>query len=185
MWRFLHRNDLKSAGAIFGAAAACIVGVSLAGHAARALEQPVQEQLSRTGPANHAVIIREHAGWDRNCDAVAHPALYLDAPPRHGSVCARDEEIRIRTMAAGTEAQCIGRLVRGVRLVYRPDAGFSGDDVLQYAVQYPALRKTVAVSIAVTRDAVGGAGAFASMAAPALPVHQPPGPVPPCAETIF
>ncbi len=176
MWRFLHRHDFGVAGAIFGAAFCLAAAAS-----ARAAE--VTEQLVKSGQAGGAVIIREHAGWDRDCGAVPHPALYLDEPPRHGSVCARAAEIRIQTLAAGTQAQCIGRLVRGVRLVYRPDAGFAGGDVLRYAVQYPALRKTVAVSIAVAPETPSAANAQASVAA--APPHQPPGPVPDCAELLF
>ncbi len=177
MWRFLHRHDLRLAGAIFGAAFCC--AAVMAG--AQAFQ--AEEQLAKSGQADNPVIIREHAGWDRNCDAVAHPALYLDEPPRHGSVCTRAAEIRIQTLAAGTQAQCVGRVVRGVRLVYRPDAGFAGGDVLRYVVQYPSLRKSVAVSIAVTPEPPSATNALASVPAPAA--HQPAGPVPPCAELLF
>jgi hypothetical protein len=181
MWRFLHRHDLGLIGAL--AAALCLAGLTLSARAIdAAAEQAAEEQLAKSGQADHAVIIREHAGWDRDCAAIAHPALYIDEPPRHGSVCVRAAEIRIQTLAAGTQGQCIGRLVRGVRLVYRPDAGFAGGDGLRYAVQYPSLRKTVAVSIAVTPQAPSAANAQASMGAAA---HQPAGPVPDCAELLF
>lgn len=176
MRRFLHRHDLRLAGALLGAA------VCVAAGAARAIDA-AEEQLAKSGQADRTVIIREHAGWDRNCDAVAHPALYLDEPPRHGSVCARLAEIRIQTLAAGTQGQCIGRVVRGVRLVYRPDAGFAGGDGLRYAVQYPSQRKSVAVSIAVTPEPPSATNAQASVGAP--PSHQPAGPVPACAELLF
>ncbi len=173
MWCFLHRHGLKFAGAL----ALCLAGMTLS---ARAVD--AAEELTTSGQAGRPVIIREHAGWDRYCEAIAHPALFLDEPPRHGSVCARIAEIRIQTLAAGTQAQCIGRVVRGVRLVYRPDAGFAGGDGLRYAVQYPLQRKSVAVSIAVTPEAPSAANAQASMA---LPSRQAAGPMPECPELMF
>src|SRR5208282_519908 len=97
-----------------------------------------EEQLSRTGQADHPIVIREHAGWNKDCEAIAHPALYLFEPPRHGNVCARIANIKISSMYIGTESQCIGHLIRGVRLIYRPDTDYAGDDGLRYAAQYPS-----------------------------------------------
>jgi hypothetical protein len=143
------------------------------------------ERVLSRGPGD-PVVIREHAGWDRNCDLIAHPALYLDEPPRHGSVCARIAVIRIRSMAAGTESQCIGREVRGVQVVYRPAAGYAGGDTMRYAAQYPALRRTVAVSIAVAPGETASTGAAASRMLTASPAdHQAAGPVPECAPLSF
>lgn len=151
---------------------------------ARAADAPHEEQFVAAGSVNHAIVIREHAGWNSNCDAIAHPALYLDEPPRHGSVCARVEDINISSIYAGTESQCIGRRVRGVRLVYRPDAGFVGGDGLRYAVQYPSRRRSVAVNVTVA-DKVPAAAVPSSMAAPPAFARQMSGPVPTCTELMF
>jgi hypothetical protein len=154
-----------------------------AGASARAADET--ERALSHGSAD-PVVIREHAGWDRNCAPIAHPALYLDQPPRHGSVCARIAVIRIRSMTAGTQAQCIGHKVRGVQLVYRPAAGYAGGDAMRYAAQYPSLRKTVAVSIAVEpREATGSDAVASSMIARAPMLRQPPGLVPDCAPLSF
>lgn len=130
--------------------------------------------------ADRATVLREHAGWDRNCEAIVHPSLYLNAPPRHGSVCARIENITIKSMVVGTEAQCIGREVRGVRLIYRPDAGFSGGDDLSYAVQYPSVRRAIALRVTVAAER-----ASQPVAALPSPPRQAAGPVPPCTELMF
>jgi hypothetical protein len=126
MWHFLHRQHVKPVYVFYGVIpvailAAVIIATCLSGLVCEAEAQ--EELLLKTGQANHPILIREHAGWNRDCDAIAHPALYLYEPPRHGSVCARIENIKIHSMYVGTESQCIGRLVRGAQLIYRPDAG--------------------------------------------------------------
>ena len=143
------------------------------------------ETLSRSGPANQPLVIREHAGWDRDCGAIAPPALTLDTPPRHGFVCARGEDVRIKALYLGTEAQCIGRLVRGVRLIYRPDLGFSGDDRWRYAALYPSLRRDVAVDVTVTGVARAPSVTGSVTASVTARARQPAGPVPPCADLMF
>jgi hypothetical protein len=174
--RCFHRHDL-------GIVAALLVAGLLGVMAPAWAQTNNSEQLSRAGLVDRPVIIREHAGWDRDCAAIAPPVLTLDAPPRHGYVCARAEDITVRSMVAGTEAQCIGRLVRGVRLIYRPDAGFSGDDGLRYAALYPSLRRSVSVSVTVGRPGAGITGSLPTHLT--APSHQPAGPVPPCADLLF
>lgn len=176
--RRFHRHDLGIVAALLVAG---LVGFIVPVRA----QDNGNEQVVRAGSPNRPVVIREHAGWDRDCAAIAPPVLTLDAPPRHGYVCARAEDITVRSMVVGTEAQCIGRLVRGVRLIYRPDLGFRGDDGLRYAALYPSLRRSVSVSVT-----VGGQGAPADITGSlpthlTAPSHQPAGPVPPCADLLF
>jgi hypothetical protein len=159
--------------------AACISGLA---PEARAQE----EQLSRTGQADQPILIREHAGWSTDCDAIAPPMLYLYEPPRHGSVCARAENIRIHDMYAGTESQCIGRLVRGVQLIYRPDQGYTGGDGLRYAAQYPSVLRVVAVMVKVTAyPSVAPGMAPSNIAAPIPQTAEAPAPVPVCDALVF
>ena len=146
-----------------------------------------EEQLSMAGQAGQPILIREHAGWNKNCEAIAHPALYLSEPPRHGQICARIENIKISSMFVGTQPQCIGRLVRGVRLIYRPDAAYAGDDNLRYAAQYPSVLRGVQVQVTVSANAADAPSALPSnnIIIPTAQARQAPGPVPDCAEPIF
>lgn len=178
MRRFLSWRHVTVVGAMFGAA--IVIGVA---GPARAQD----EQFAASGSSGRQILIREHAGWDRDCAAIAHPALYLDEPPRHGYVCAHVSDITIRSMYVGTASQCIGRLVRGVRLVYRPDAGYAGGDRLRYAAQYPSVRRmvSVAVTVAAPGAAVTTGSLPPSLSASALPAHQPAGPVPACADLMY
>lgn len=188
MWRFLHRQQLKFArrgnGAMSSAILAALSHVVLLGFAQEARAQ--EEQLSIAGRADHPINIREHAGWNRSCEAIAHPVLYLSEPPSHGNVCARIENIKISSMYVGTESQCVGQLVRGVRLIYRPDATYAGDDGLRYAAQYPSVLRTIQVQITVAAHTTSAPNALPSnVIAPMPQLRQSPGPVPACAEPIF
>jgi hypothetical protein len=188
MWRFLHRQQSRFVcrrnGAMSFVGLASVIAGSVLGLAHDAWAQ--DEQLSIAGQADRSIVIREHAGWNRGCEAIAHPALYLSEPPSHGSVCARIEDIKISSMYVGTESQCVGHLVRGVRLIYRPDATYAGDDSLRYAAQYPSVLRTIQVQIAVAAHAAGATGAVPSnVVAPMAQARQAPGPVPACADPIF
>ena len=118
-----------------------------------------------------------------DCGAIAHPALYLNEPPRHGHVCARVENIKVRSMYVGTESQCIGRVVRGVQLIYRPDTGYTGNDDLRYAAQYPSVLRNVSVIVTVTAYPPGAAPS--GVTAPMPQARQPSGPVPACDELVY
>lgn len=177
-----HRHGLGKAAA---PTVAVLLLLAAAAHAGDSGPEAAGERLSRSGPANQPLIIREHAGWDSDCGAIAPPALTLDTPPRHGFVCARSEDIRIEALYLGTEGQCIGRRVRGLRLIYRPDLGFSGDDRWRYAALYPSLRRSVAVDVTVTGVARAPSVAGSVTASVTAVAHQPAGPVPPCADLMF
>jgi len=144
-----------------------------------------EERLSASGPADHQILIREHAGWDHNCEAAAHPTVHLDEPPLHGNVCAEIENIQIRSMYYGTQSQCIGRQVRGIRLIYSPHPGYAGADGIRYSVQYPSERRSVSVTVTVMPEQpTAGRAMQSSVGAPVPDVRQPPGPVPGCAGFV-
>ncbi len=186
MWRFFDREHLKAIcaryGATAGATPAAVIASCLLGPACQA--GTLEEQISRNGQADHSIVVREHAGWDMDCAAIDHPALYLDEPPRHGRVCARIQDIKIHAMYVGTQAQCIGHLVRGVQLVYRPDAGYAGDDMLRYAAQYPSVLRTVSVVVTVTAPGAPSPAA-SSIATPLSQPRQTSGEIPACEDLMF
>jgi hypothetical protein len=141
------------------------------------------EQLVKAGAANRPLLIREHAAWNMDCRAIPYPALHLDQPPQHGAVCARVADIMVRSMYAGTEAQCIGRVVQGLRLIYVPQPGFTGRDRLQYSVQYPSAHRSVSVTVSVGARA-GTQLLPLDTVGTAPDMGQMPGPVPPCAAPL-
>ena len=168
-------------GAVPSAVLAAVIIMCLSGFLSDA--QSEEEQLSKTGEIDHQIIIREHAGWNMDCAAIAYPALYLNEPPDHGRVCARIENIKVHSIYIGTESQCIGRVVRGVQLIYRPDPGYAGNDALRYAARYPSILRMVSVMLTLTAYPPGAAPS--SMTTPVRQQRQSSGPVPACDELIF
>lgn len=143
------------------------------------------EPILSAAPAPRALLIREHAGWNKDCEAIALPPIYLFNAPHHGKICARPQEIKITSMVLGTEGQCIGRMVRGVRLIYQPDGNFAGEDNLLYAIQYPSALRQVAVTVTVTADPAASNSSLSEVIEPSSPAARAPLPVPPCAEMLF
>jgi len=180
MWRSLHRRQLRRRNGARSVAVLAALTFLCSMHLVD-LARAQEERLVVAARANSAIVLREHAGWNRRCEAIAHPALYLAEPPSHGSVCARIEDIRISSMYVGTESQCVGHRVLGVRLIYRPDPAYAGDDSLRYAAQYPGALRAIQVRIAVA--APGAAPSV--IVAPVSQERQAPGPVPACVDPIF
>jgi hypothetical protein len=100
MWRSFDRQHCGLISALRGtvpsAVLAAVIIICLSGFLSDA--QSEEEQLSKTGEIDHQIIIREHAGWNMDCAAIAHPALYLNQPPDHGRVCARVENIKVHSI---------------------------------------------------------------------------------------
>jgi hypothetical protein len=135
--------------------------------------------------AGRSILIREHAGWNKDCDGVAPPPVFLFSPPRHGKVCARAEQIKITSMYAGTQGQCIGHLVRGVRLIYQPEGDFAGEDSLLYAVQYPSVLRTIAVKVSVAGYQAQTSNVAPPEAGAPKQTSGTPEPIPACTELLF
>ena len=180
MRRIFDRRGCKHYLILSGALCAAALAAFLAAFVLPARAD--EEQLVKAGAANRPLLIREHAAWNMDCRAVPYPTVRLERPPRHGAVCARTADITIRTMYAGTEAQCIGRVVQGLRLIYFPRPGFTGRDRLQYSVQYPSVRRSVSVSVSV--GAGQGVMLPAGTVGAAAEAGQMPGPVPPCEAPV-
>ena len=163
---------------------AAAIAACLPGLATEAWAQ--DEQLSRAGQSGHPIVVAEHAGWSSDCDAVAPPTLYLYESPRHGSVCTRVANIKVHAMYAGTESQCIGRVVRGVQFIYRPDRGYTGNDGLRYAAQYPAALRMMSVAITVAAQSRAAPSTVPSNIMEPTPRSVPSAiPVPVCDALIF
>ena len=130
-----------------------------------------------------SVVVREHAGWNADCSAIPPPPLLLITPPLHGMVCAKADVITVTSIFAGSAAQCIGRKVSGVKLIYQPDASFAGDDAMVYAVRYPARFRAISVKVNVGAS-VPSTVSSADADVPAQ-LRQSPGAMPTCPEFVF
>lgn len=143
----------------------------------------VPAESLKSAAAERPIIVREHAGWDMGCNGIAAPPLFLITPPSHGRVCARAQMVTIASLQDGTETQCIGRDVSGVRLIYLPDTVPGGRDVLVYGVQYPSRFQAISVKV----DVGGAEGGKISIenVPPAGRTPQMAGPMPVCPQLVF
>ena len=82
-------------------------------------------------------VIGEHARWNELCRALDAPLVILERASLHGSICVRHDLVTSIQTRSGRAANCIGRRLNGVLIVYRPKPGFSGTDTLRYGLEFP------------------------------------------------
>jgi len=86
--------------------------------------------------AGQEVIFDRHARWrSADCSEGPPPVIQIDSPPRHGKVLTRPGAYTPTTSSDG-DTHCLGRLMKGIFLVYQPDDGFVGTDSLSYTVDF-------------------------------------------------
>lgn len=129
------------------------------------------------------VALRGYWRADKNCEPrEPPPALLLDKPPEHGTVCFRRDVVKMQNVVVGEGLQhCIGRQIRGLKVVYRSKAGYSGPDEVRYTVVFPKAKQTVLVDVTVQP------GEFRSNDNPVAPPDDPlqsAGPMPECAALV-
>jgi hypothetical protein len=142
-------------------------------------------QPSKTGKANHELVLRTYGKHDPNkdCASLEPPRINLDQPPIHGVVCLRRTDYTIRWVCSNRSAHCVGRKANGVSVVYLPRHGYIGADTLVYTVHMSPGPVTFNTSLTIEPDAPPSPGASAvpaDISAPAGDTPQSPGPIPMC-----
>lgn len=128
--------------------AATLVVAAIALPAAVALAAP-SEIISFVTPSGVSRLIGEHGRWDDTCRALDVPPVVLERPAAHGSICVRRDIITVSQTRSGRAANCVGRALNGIRVIYRPQPGFAGADTLRYGLQFPEayLSREIAIDI--------------------------------------
>ena len=116
-----------------------------------------------------ASVIGEHARWNEACRALDAPLVTLERAAGHGAVCIRHDVITSIQTRSGRAANCIGRRLNGVLVIYQPRPGFSGADSLRYGLDFPEGH----VSREIVIEIQPGSGAR-----PAFPLDLPPNAAP-------
>src|SRR6266542_846170 len=142
-------------------------------------------RLNKAVPPGHEIVIFGHARWDDDCAMKEIGEFHLDKAPTRGVVCTRIADIRVSHIYRGTAKHCLGRVVRGVQIVYVSKDRAVGKDSLGYTVQYSASSPTVGASIDVRADHPTARGAVPrDIAAPGCGYVQPLGRIPPCSALV-
>jgi hypothetical protein len=142
------------------------------------------QRLSKTTTADRDVVILGYGRSNQNCESVDPPALYLDKPPDHGTVCFRVNDIKINEAIVGNLKHCVGRNIRGVTVVYLPRWKYIGLDDVRYTVVFPQARHSVYVDLTVLPDRSGSPSVAADTITPAAESSQSPGPIPACTALV-
>ncbi len=114
-------------------------------------------------------VIGEHARWNELCRALDAPPVILERPAVQGSVCVRHDLITSIQTRSGRAANCIGRRLNGVLVIYRPRPGFSGTDTLRYGLDFPEGRVSREITIDIQARTGVAPGFF--LDAPAAPLR--------------
>lgn len=148
-----------------------------------AWQQPQTQQVSIEAITARTKSIGGFARESTRCETVI-PALHLDDPPQHGSVCYRIEELdkRAAKWSSGPPGLkgCPNQYVIGVRIFYTSRAGHVGHDRLRYrAAVRPIQIRVVNIRI---HSPVGDSPLDA--ASSKFEVPQSRGPIPPCSTPV-
>jgi hypothetical protein len=140
------------------------------------------EHLTRATKSYNEVTIGGYARWNKSCDPIESPQIYLDIPPKNGVVCARTSTGTAGTVREGKAGHCAGRPMRGINLIYLPRSGFTGVDVVRYTVKFTVISQTIDVDISVQSDqtTTGNVGVPAS----SEDDPQTQGPIPVCVPLV-
>jgi hypothetical protein len=140
--------------------------------------------LKRTAQPAAMLFIQGYWLADKNCEpSEQQPTLLLDKPPEHGFVCYRRDMVTMRNIFDGADRvqHCLGRQIRGLRVVYQPRMGYGGLDDVRYTVVFPKSRRTIFVDLIVLP---GQSRAKDDVASPADIAPQSAGPIPECAALV-
>src|SRR5262245_58498059 len=97
-----------------------------------------QERLAVTTSIGHDVIVKGYAWVDGDCKMLQSPPIFVDRPPRHGTLCSIIAPARLDPPVVGGTGRCVGRQVNTIQIVYLPKTEYIGADDTHYIVKFPA-----------------------------------------------
>lgn len=108
--------------------------LGLVSDAAIALDQ----HRFKTVKSGRQVSLGGHMRFNKDCVGNVLPKAYLVEPPEHGSICLQVRMIKVQKTYRDLPRypHCIGKPVRGIRVIYSSDGGYEGEDRLAYKIEY-------------------------------------------------
>jgi len=84
--------------------------------------------------AGQEARIGSHAKWDRRCQPLTMPTVFVTQPPANGRISTRAATKIAKGSVGG--AVCDGREFPAIAVYYAPKSGFRGVDVVRYTADY-------------------------------------------------
>ena len=145
----------------------------------------IEKTSTRMTRANQPVELTSHIILDKDCRGKQLVKILLTAPPLHGSVCVEVAQLKhsLPTVSGSKKhSHCVGKQMRGSRIVYISSLRFSGEEKVRYTVEFPRaeLHRTVNVIVKRAANSMYKDGPLAETPLEA----QRPGPMPPCVQLV-
>lgn len=115
---------------------AVIAGAALALSGAAAMAQ-FKQSLDRTVLAGRTTKIDSAHALNPDCSVMGVPEIRITAPPAHGTAIVRKAPSYTTFAQSDQRFACNTRATMGVELLYRPQAGYVGDDRLSVEAFFP------------------------------------------------
>ena len=163
---------MTKAVAISGLAAVVMLGTS-------AVAECEPGHYRRKAESGRETVVGIGVRWNKTCQSVGAPEVWLDSAPANGFVCVRTGMVRPRNLLFGGAAHCLQTPMEGVQIVYRSRSGFRGADAVGYTLKFPRGTRSLTVDIDVM-PATGGA----IRPPDSLSERQPSGRAPECAALV-
>jgi hypothetical protein len=175
----LSRRSVASGGLILGVSSA--VAITVYSCDAQTLQQ--EKHLTHTTRASEEIVVEGEAQADEFCNSAEPPQLFLDRRPDHGTVCFESGEFEVGEAVTGDLA-CLGRMVRGVNIIYRPRPGYTGADRLRYTAIGAQSPHSVSIDLTVLPGKPTSAVVPPDRSAPPAESAMLLGPMPACVAPV-
>jgi len=98
-------------------------------------------RLSEIVKSGKSTIVAAWGSWDANCKGQTVNIDVLQNP-KHGKVSPRVGRRTIQSAQAGTLGKCRGKIIKGLILYYKSNAGYRGRDKMKARVTWPHVKNS-------------------------------------------
>lgn len=108
-----------------------------------------QEKLAVTTSVGREAFVKGYVWVNGRCELKQPPPIFIDRPPRHGTLCSVIRLSRTEPSVVGGAKRCAGQLVNAPQIVYLPRGNYVGPDDMHYVVKFPTADYGVEVTVTI------------------------------------
>ena len=139
---------------------------------------PRQLTIHTVAPLQEDIKVLGRANTNERCEVSAETNYQVIEPPRHGTICFRNEKLVLKTSLG--PGKCIGKEVTSRVIYYRPDGGYIGQDSYRYSTNVAS--RIIAIN---TADITITEAASPRPKEDPSQTSQAPGPMPQCPNVLM
>jgi hypothetical protein len=162
-----------------------VMGTTLLSVAVCGCASAEEERLTVTTSAGGEVFVKGYAWVNRDCEVMPPPPIFIDRPPRHGTLCSVVALSRLDPPVVAGSMRCVGRQIDVPQIVYLPKPNYIGQDDAHYVVKFPTADYGVKVALTVMpKNSTQPATVPRDISEALSNKMQPPGLLLPCAALV-